>query len=112
MLCADPMSGRAPVWVRACERVALVAGGMREVEAGGAALLLFDVAGQVFATAAICPHHAGWLSQGEVDGEYVNCPRHMGRFHIPTGEQARGPDCPALRVYAVRVADGSVYVAV
>lgn len=35
-----------------------------EVEAGGAALLLYDIAGTAYATATVCPHHAAWLSQG------------------------------------------------
>jgi nitrite reductase/ring-hydroxylating ferredoxin subunit len=67
---------------------------MLDVEAGGRALLLYDVAGTVFATSAICPHHAAFLSQGHVSGESIECPRHMGRFHIPTGRQERGPPCP------------------
>jgi nitrite reductase/ring-hydroxylating ferredoxin subunit len=99
-------------WVFACDRAALSPGTMREVEAGGAALLLYDVAGTVYATAAVCPHHAAWLSQGGMDGEYVDCPRHQGRFHIPTGGQVRGPACPALRTYPVRVEGARVLVAV
>ncbi len=83
---------------------------MVEVEAAGAAVLLYDLDGTVFATAAICPHHSAWLSQGSVDGDYVDCPRHMGQFHIPTGRLTRGPACPDLRTYPVRVDDGRVWV--
>jgi nitrite reductase/ring-hydroxylating ferredoxin subunit len=83
-----------------------------EVEAGPHAILLYDVDGQAFATAAICPHHAAWLSQGAFAGEYVDCPRHQGRFHIPTGTMVRGPVCEALRVFPVKVQDGRVLVEV
>jgi len=106
------MDASAPRFVFACDRATLAPGRMKEVEVAGEALLLYDVGGAVYATAAICPHHAAWLSQGGMDGEYVDCPRHMGRFHIPTGRQVRGPECPPLRVYPVRVADGRVMVAV
>jgi nitrite reductase/ring-hydroxylating ferredoxin subunit len=34
----------------------------------------------------------------------------MGRFHIPTGRQERGPPCPDLRTYKVRVENDRVLV--
>ncbi|HXW25982.1 MAG TPA: non-heme iron oxygenase ferredoxin subunit [Xanthobacteraceae bacterium] len=97
-------------WVDVARRAAVPAGGMLEVEAGGRALLLFDLDGTVFATSAICPHHAAFLFQGHVSGDCIECPRHMGRFHIPTGRQEGGPACPDLRTYRVRVEDGRVLV--
>lgn len=99
-------------WIDAASREALARRSPHEVEANGAALLLYDVAGTVYATSAVCPHHAAWLSQGSVQGDVVDCPRHMGQFHIPTGRKLRGPECPDLRTYAVRVRDGRVWVQV
>ncbi len=99
-------------WIDVAPRGALAASAMLEVEAGPAALLLYDVAGRVYATSAVCPHHAAWLSQGRIEGEMIDCPRHMGQFHIPTGRQLRGPACPDLRVYPVRVVDGRIEVEV
>ncbi len=97
-------------WIEVASRGEVPAGSMLEVEAGGRALLLYDLAGTVFATSAICPHHAAFLSQGHVSGESIECPRHMGRFHIPTGRQERGPPCPDLRTYKVRVENARVLV--
>ena len=97
-------------WHDVAERAELARAGWLEVEAGSAALLLYDLAGTVHATSAICPHHAAWLSQGRIDGDLVSCPRHMGQFHIPTGRKTRGPDCPDLRVHAARVESGRVLV--
>jgi nitrite reductase/ring-hydroxylating ferredoxin subunit len=94
--------------VAAAEQVARA--GMLETEARGAALLLYNVAGAIYATAAICPHHAAWFSQGGMDGEYVDCPRHQGRFHIPTGRRVRGPECSDLRTYPTSVSGGRVLV--
>src|SRR5215831_156651 len=96
-------AGGDMAWIEVASRAEVPAGGMLEVEAGGRALLLYDLDGTVFATSAICPHHAAFLSQGHVSGESIECPRHMGRFHIPTGRQERGPACPDLRTYKVRV---------
>ena len=97
-------------WVDVGPRAAVPPGGMVEVEADGRALLLYDLVGTVYATSAICPHHAAFLSQGQVSGESIECPRHMGRFHIPTGRQERGPACPDLRTYQVRVEGDRVLV--
>ena len=98
-------------WIFAARRDAVPRGGMLEAEAGRAAILLYDLGGTIHATAAICPHHAAWLSQGGIDGDCVDCPRHQGRFHIPTGKKLRGPECPDLRVYPVRVEDGAILIA-
>jgi len=103
-------AGHDMAWVDVGRRAAVTAGHMLEVEAGGAALLLYDLDGTVFATSAICPHHAAWLSQGHISGDCIECPRHMGRFHIPSGRQERGPACPDLRTYRVRLENDRVLV--
>jgi len=98
------------VWWDVADEGAVLRGGMLEVEAGGHALLLLAVAGAVHAVDAVCPHHQAWLSMGVLDGDCIDCPRHQGRFHIPTGVQLRGPACPRLGVLPVRVEDGRVLV--
>ncbi len=97
-------------WTDAACRHELARRGLLEVEAQGAAILLYDIAGTAYATAAVCPHHSAWLSQGGMEGELVNCPRHQGQFHVPTGRKTRGPDCADLRTYPVRVEGGRVWV--
>ena len=97
-------------WVDAADAGQVARAGMYEVQVLQSALLLYDVNGTIYATAAVCPHHAAWFSQGGMSGEFVDCPRHQGRFHIPTGAQVRGPECPALRTYPVRVELGRVLV--
>ena len=105
------MAGTTPHWQDVAALDTLRARRWMEVEAGHHAILLYDVGGTVFATGAICPHHAAWLSQGGFEGEYVDCPRHQGRFHIATGTMVRGPACDALRTYPTRVQAGRILVA-
>ncbi len=99
-------------WIDVAGAEQVAQAGMLEVEARGAAILLYAVTGSIYATAAICPHHAAWFSQGGMSGEYVDCPRHQGRFHIPTGQQVRGPECPPLRTYQVQLTGGRVFVSI
>lgn len=98
-------------WIDVAARDTVPPGGMMEVEAAGAALLLYDLAGTIFATSALCPHHTAWLSQGQITGTAIDCPRHMGQFDIATGRKLRGPECPDLPVFEVRVTDGRIEVA-
>ena len=83
---------------------------MLEVEAGENAILLFNLDQTIFATSAICPHHAAFLSQGGITGDTIDCPRHQGRFHIPTGKPVRGPACPDLATYAVDIRGDRIWV--
>jgi nitrite reductase/ring-hydroxylating ferredoxin subunit len=99
-------------WIDALSRSALARDGLVEVEAGGAALLLYDLDGAVYATSAICPHQSAWLIQGGVEGQAVNCPRHQGQFDIPTGRLLRGPPCADLWVYPTRVEGDRIWVEV
>jgi 3-phenylpropionate/trans-cinnamate dioxygenase ferredoxin component len=103
---ADP----SPHWLHVGSVADVRLGRMREVAAGRTALLLYNLDGVIHATAAICPHHAAWLSQGQISGDAIDCPRHMGRFEITTGRQLRGPACPPLRTYDVRIVDGRIDV--
>ena len=99
-------------WIIVAERSRLATRRWLEVQAGRAAIMLYDIDGAVHATAAICPHHAAFLSQGSFSGDTVDCPRHQGRFHIPTGALLRGPVCESLKTYPTRVQDGRVLVEV
>jgi len=98
-------------WIDVAEAAAVRRRGMLEAEARGHALLLLDIDGRIHAVAAVCPHHQAWLSMGRLDGDCIDCPRHQGRFHVPTGAQRGGPACPPLPVYPVREHAGRVLVA-
>jgi nitrite reductase/ring-hydroxylating ferredoxin subunit len=97
-------------WIDVADRTRIPPRGMLEVAAGRAAILLYDLDGTIHATTAICSHHAAWLSQGRIDGDCIDCPRHFGQFHIPTGAWRRGPACPPLRTYPVQLREGRVLV--
>ncbi len=98
-------------WSDVAAADAVVRTEMFEVEASGRALLLLAVDGRIHAVDAVCPHHQAWLSMGRLDGDCIDCPRHQGRFEIATGRQLRGPACPPLGVYPVRLEAGRVLVA-
>lgn len=65
---------------------------------------------QVFALRDACPHKGGPLSQGIVHGTSVTCPLHNWKIDLASGE-ALGPDEGCTNVFATKVEDGVVFLA-
>ena len=85
-------------------------GCMKRVEVGEAAVVLYNVDGELFASPDVCPHRGAPLSQGDLDGGVVMCPLHAWEFDVRTGECVSLPEACALVRYEVRVEDGFVSV--
>ena len=85
-------------------------GGAIKVEKEGLVLAVFNLGGRFFVTDDSCTHGPGSLSEGDIDGEVIECNFHNGAFHIPTGRVEAPPCMVPLRTYSVQVADGKVYI--
>ena len=79
----------------------------------GTAIALYNLAGQIHATADTCTHGAASLSEeGMIMGDKVECSWHFGVFDIASGKAVAMPCTESLRVYPVSIVDGFVHVAV
>src|SRR4051794_19387078 len=85
-------------------------GGAIKVERDGLILAVFNLGGRFFVTDDTCTHGPGSLSEGEIDGEVVECNFHNGAFHIPTGRIEAPPCMVPLRTYAVQVVGDKVFI--
>ena len=90
----------------------LPAGERLFVEVEGRAIVLFNLAGQLFAIGDICTHDNGPLGDGEVDGDEVVCPRHGARFDILTGKATSLPALVDIPAYPVRILEGMVEIGI
>jgi 3-phenylpropionate/trans-cinnamate dioxygenase ferredoxin subunit len=79
----------------------LPAGGRAVVSAFGTSIALFNIDGEMFAVAAVCPHHGGPLQHGRISGtrlpgapyehrygrenRVLTCPWHGWEFDLETG---------------------------
>jgi uncharacterized protein YbjT (DUF2867 family)/nitrite reductase/ring-hydroxylating ferredoxin subunit len=63
--------------------------------------VVFNVAGQFFATQSRCTHRSGPLNKGKLEGQTVTCPLHGAQFDVTTGEVLRGPARDPLTTYRV-----------
>ncbi|MGD9942306.1 MAG: non-heme iron oxygenase ferredoxin subunit [Burkholderiaceae bacterium] len=79
-------------------------------EVDGEFVALFRLDGCYFATSNVCTHQFALLTEGCVDGEFVTCPMHQGRFHIPSGAAQGAPVSEPIRTFPVRVVDGVIEI--
>ena len=87
-------------------------GGMKQIEVGDHEIALYNVAGEVFATANVCTHEEAYLSDGELFGHVVECPLHGARFDVRTGKVLSLPAVYPLKSYDVRVEGDKIQVRV
>lgn len=75
-------------------------------------IAVFLVDGSLFAVGDRCSHAEASLSEGEVFGDEVECPRHGSGFSLSTGEALTLPATKPVPIYRVWIEDGDVFVAV
>jgi len=63
-----------------------------------------------YATDGLCTREQEFLVDGLVIGEIIECPRHQGRFHIPSGKAKGAPVCVDLSTYPTKIKDGQILV--
>lgn len=96
-------------WTRLAAVSALTSGSGNTFRAAGREIALFRRDESWHALDSRCPHADAPLGRGAIEGDTVRCPLHGWRFELTTGR------CPertgvGVRVYAVRVDAGSVWV--
>ena len=73
-------------------------------------LAVYHVEGGLHAVEDSCPHAGAVLSEGELEGPVLTCPRHGSRFDVRTGQRVRGPADDALRTFTLVEDGGYVYL--
>lgn len=71
---------------------------------------IYQVDGTVHAVADRCPHAGATISEGELSGRMITCPRHGSQFDVCTGERLRGPADNAIAAFRVVIAGGQVAI--
>jgi len=74
------------------------------------AVVVCNVSGNLYAVDDICPHDEGSLDAGDLDGFEIECPRHMARFDIRTGEVKALPAVVPIDVFEVRIEGDDIEV--
>jgi 3-phenylpropionate/trans-cinnamate dioxygenase ferredoxin subunit len=90
-------------WVDVCALGDIPEPGAHRVMLGAEAVAVVRSEGQVYAIRDVCSHADVALSEGEVEGCFIECWLHGSRFDLRTGVPASLPALAAIPVYAVRV---------
>jgi nitrite reductase/ring-hydroxylating ferredoxin subunit/multimeric flavodoxin WrbA len=99
-----------PQWVDVGAAQDLRARPLTPLQVGELRIALSWSDGRFGAVSAICNHAGGPLGDGRLDGEYIVCPWHGWKFHRCSGVGEPGYEADRVPRYAVREADGRVYV--
>lgn len=86
----------------------------REAEGGAVdePIAVYHVGSSFVACADRCPHAGALLSEGEMEGGIVTCPRHGSQFDVTTGQRVRGPADTDISTYPTVADGGQLYLLV
>jgi 3-phenylpropionate/trans-cinnamate dioxygenase ferredoxin subunit len=97
-------------WIDVAAVFDLNPGDRRVVNVEGVTVAVFNIDGEYFAIRDACTHDGGILSNGQVEGDEIVCPRHGARFSLRTGAVLGPPAYEDLETYFVRVTQGKVQI--
>src|SRR5437773_10258069 len=96
--------------VELCKTHQIAAGTALRVEASGLTVAVFNIDGEFFVTDDACTHGPGSLSEGYLDGDFVECNFHGGQFNVRTGAVVSPPCMVPVKTYAVTIEDGMILI--
>lgn len=97
-------------WIKIVEVDRVPQGAGLRVDIADDRVALFRIGSDVYAIGDRCSHAEASLSEGELFGTEVECPRHGSAFDITTGAVLSLPATKPVPVYDVKVEDGFVFL--
>jgi 3-phenylpropionate/trans-cinnamate dioxygenase ferredoxin subunit len=82
------------------------------VDIGDKPIVIFNIAGGLFAIGDICTHDEGPLGDGVIEGHHIVCPRHGAEFDVRNGKAMQMPAVIDIPAYPVQVREGKIFVGV
>ncbi len=98
------------LWFSVCAEEKLRPGTFRLVDFDDIEVMVFNIDGKFYAIEDVCTHDGGPLSDGELKGCEIICPRHQARFNVKTGAVTAPPAYEDLTTFPTRIQDGIVQV--
>ena len=99
-------------WVKVADLGECPPGSLFEVEAGGEQIVLANVDGELYALQNRCSHQDLPLSDGELDGDRLECLYHGATFDVCTGNAMGLPAIRPVETYTVELRGQEIYVQV
>lgn len=106
------MPEQTMTWIEVCSVEDIDVEDVVAFDYEGKPYAVYHTASGFYATDGLCTHEEEVLADGLVLGEVIECPRHQGRFHIPSGKAKGGPVCVDLRTYPTKIDGGRVHIGI
>ena len=82
------------------------------IEVDDMIVVLFNIAGKIFAIEDRCTHDDGPLGEGELEGHEIICPRHGARFDVRDGTALTLPAIEPTQYFPTRIIDGKIEIGI
>jgi 3-phenylpropionate/trans-cinnamate dioxygenase ferredoxin component len=105
------MNDEARELIRICSVADVPEGSAKAFRVNGELIAVYHSAGKFFATEDICSHEHEHLSDGWLEGDKIECPRHGAQFSLITGEALSLPATEPIQVFEVKVEGEDVLIA-
>ena len=99
-----------PGFVKVAQVSEIKPGEMLSVEVDNEQVLLANVDGAIHAIDDVCSHAYATLSEGDLNGEEVECPLHGGVFNVTTGVPVAPPANEPVKAYKVQIEGDDILV--
>ncbi len=99
-------------FIQVAEEAELPPGQRLFIELDGEPVVIFNIAGNLYAIADVCSHDDGPVGEGELAGFQIICPRHGARFDVRSGRVLSLPAVTDIPAYPVRVVNGWIEIGV
>jgi nitrite reductase/ring-hydroxylating ferredoxin subunit len=93
-----------------CEAAAVTPGNVVRAEADGQSFAVYNLDGTFHVTQDECTHGPGYMSEGFIIDNEIECPFHQGRFDIASGCATLAPATEPLKCWKASVVDGKVCI--
>lgn len=97
-------------WITVTKAEELKSGMMKVIYFDDMPVMIINLDGDFFAMADVCTHDGGTLSDGEIEGCEIICPRHGARFDIKTGAVLSPPAYEDVIIFPLRVEKDKIQV--
>ena len=85
-------------------------GDMISAEIEDSKIIIAHLEGEFYAFDEECTHAGCGLSDGDLDGNVIQCPCHGAEFDIRTGEVVSPPAVEPLQIYQVRIEGDDILI--
>lgn len=80
------------------------------IEVEGRSIVIFNLAGKLFAIGDVCSHDSGPVGDGDIEKFEIICPRHGAHFDIRSGKATALPAVQDIPSYPVHVVGGMIEI--